>query len=173
MVRIMMKYSFFVGCLSLIILGFSSCGGRTETMEGHTDSARIDSSVIAEEDNGKSEDDDEPPAAADRLFDDFIYAFMHTRSFQLSRIKFPLMNLTDGKDSPVKKEDWKYDKLYSGEDTYMMLFDDVRSTVCEKDTSLHHADVEFIDLGRKRVKQYSFDKEKGKWLLTKIDIVPV
>lgn len=107
-----------------------------------------------------------PPPAADGLFDDFIYNFMRNRSFQLGRITFPLSYTIDGRDSIIRRRDWQFDRLYANRDVYTMIFDDRRSMKLEKDTSLHMATVEWIDLTQNRVKQYHFHKRQGRWLLT-------
>lgn len=110
-----------------------------------------------------------PPPAADGLFDDFIYNFMRSKKFQFSRIRFPLANRTDGVDNPIRKSQWKMDRMYAENSTYTMIFNSHRATQSEKDTSLHHVVVEWIYLEEGRVKQYIFEKLQGQWQLTALD----
>lgn len=110
-----------------------------------------------------------PPTAADGLFDDFMYSFMRNRSFQTERIKFPLTVRTDGKTATLSKEEWKFDRFYSRNDVYTMLFDDEKSVGREKDSNVVHVIVEWIYLDKGRVKQYIFDKYNGRWMMTGVD----
>lgn len=114
-----------------------------------------------------------PPTAADGLFDDFMYSFMRSRSFQTERIKFPLTVKTDGKTTTISKEQWKFDRLYSRNDVYTMLFDDEKSVGREKDSNVVHVVVEWIYLEKGRVKQYIFDKHNGCWMMTGMDSHPL
>lgn len=110
-----------------------------------------------------------PPKAADGLFDDFIYSFMHNPRFQLTRIDFPLTNIIDGVNKPIQRNNWKHDYLYSQLDTYTIIFDSEQSTKAQKDTSLNKVFVEWVYLNKQRVKRYCFEKKEGQWLLTRIE----
>ena len=77
-----------------------------------------------------------PPRAADKLFDDFIYAFMKNDRFQRDRIKFPLANYVDGRNRPIAEKQWKHDYMYSRDDIYTMIFDDEAALDAEKDTAV-------------------------------------
>lgn len=107
-----------------------------------------------------------PPQAADKLFDDFIYAFMKNDHFQLSRISFPLANIVDGRNHPIQRQQWKHDYMFSREDFYTMIFDNKAGEEAEKDSAVHDVTVEWVYLDRNRVKQYIFKKENGAWMLT-------
>ncbi len=106
-----------------------------------------------------------PPAAADGLFDDFAYNFMHNRRFQLSRIEFPLKNVVDGQEHPITREQWHFDPLYANRDVYTMLFEDEAAVKKEQDAAISDVTVEWVYLSQKRVKQYLFSKKNGKWML--------
>lgn len=145
----------------------SACDGDRTRIAGNTGTAAPDTTVV--DTAAQAVDTVMPPAAADGLFDDFVYSFMHNKHFQLQRIKFPLHNTIDGHDTPIDKTRWRHDPLYVHKDTYTILFDNERSMRNEKDTSIHHVTVEWIYLDKGRVKQYHFSKEHGKWMLTAID----
>ena len=108
----------------------------------------------------------EPPRAADGLFDDFIYSFMRNPRFQMARTDFPLPNIVDGTNHPIPRSSWQFDRLYSKQDVYTIIFDNAKSIKAEKDTSLHRVVVESVYLDQKRIKQYLFHKINGLWRLT-------
>lgn len=110
-----------------------------------------------------------PPKAADGLFDDFIYSFMSNARFQLERTDFPLTNVVDGTDSPITRRQWKHDKLFSTLDTYTVIFDSEQSAKSQKDTRLDSVVVEWVNLDKKRVKQFHFRKTNGQWRLTRLE----
>lgn len=106
-----------------------------------------------------------PPKAADGLFDDFVYNYMRNKRFQMERTDFPLPNVIDGKNFPIERDQWKFDRLYSRADTYTIIFDTERDIKAEKDTTLKNVTVEWVNLIGKRVKQYHFAKVDGQWRL--------
>lgn len=110
-----------------------------------------------------------PPRAADKLFDDFIYAFMKNDRFQRDRIKFPLANYVDGRNRPIAEKQWKHDYMYSRDDIYTMIFDDEAALDAEKDTAVHDVTVEWVYLDKDRVKQYHFKKNNGMWQLVSLN----
>lgn len=144
-----------------------ACGG--ETKDAGTAAGTADSLGDTLSADASTPDAANPPASADGLFDDFIYNFMRNRTFQTQRIKFPLKNVTDGRDNPIELRDWHFDPLYSNDEVYTMLFDNDDAVGSEKDTALTHVNVEWIYLDKSRVKQYQFVKERGRWLLAAID----
>lgn len=158
-----MKRIFFVFWTTMCLC---ACGGKDRTEEAipATDSLPADTT---EADTAVAEA--EPPAVADELFDDFIYSFMGNEKFQRRRIRFPLRHTTDGKCTSVAAGRWKFDRLFSGRDTYTMIFHDEAAARNEKDTTIENVAVEWIDLYRNRVKQYLFERQRGKWMLTAID----
>lgn len=110
-----------------------------------------------------------PSKKADGLFDDFIFVFMKNKAFQKERIKFPLNVVKQGIASSIMEKDWKFDPLYSRNETYTIIFDSERSLNDPKRTDLNHVVVEWVYLTKGTVKQYVFDKEQGQWMLTEIN----
>lgn len=125
----------------------------------------VTDTMVVEHDN-----EADPPKSADGLFDDFIYSFMRNRRFQMDRITFPLPNEVDGKNKPIKREDWTFDPLYVKQDVYTLIFDSEKSVKAEKDTARKQVIVEWVYLNKKRVKQYHFNKIDGIWRMTKLEI---
>lgn len=159
------KMRVFIYCLFVMAV-FSGCnnGKTSEPETAGADTLVADSGIVLGDTVQRM-----PPRAADGLFDDFIYSFMRNKDFQLDRIVFPLPNYVDGVNHPVTREQWRFDQLYVRQDVYTLIFDDEKSIQAEKDTSLHHVVVEWVYLGKKRVKQYIFDKVDGLWCLTALD----
>lgn len=154
----------FLGFLAAASL--CACGGkgRDGGTAPHTDS--LPAAAVAT-DTGAP--DAEPPAVADELFDDFIYGFTKNEKFQRRRVRFPLPRRTDGKDELVTAGQWKFDRLFSDQDVYTMIFNDERAARQENDTTVDRVAVEWIDLLASRVKQYLFERTRGRWMLTAID----
>ncbi len=152
----------YLGLLAIVLLAACKNGKPTPQDEAH-DSDSV--ATIADTDAVAVAGD----LAADGLFDDFAYTFMHNKKFQLSRIKFPLPNLVDGKDAPVTAEQWTFDPLYSKDELYVMIFDSEAAVKSEKDTTINHVTVEKINLTAGRVKQYHFTREKRRWMLSRME----
>ena len=112
-------------------------------------------SVIADTVEAEPETDSvtvAPSKKADGLFDDFIFVFMKNKAFQKERIKFPLNVVKQGIASSIMEKDWKYDPLYSRNDTYTIIFDSERSLNDPKRTDLKHVVVEWVYLTQHKVK---------------------
>ena len=104
----------------------------------------------------------------DASFDDFLYNFMRNADFQLSRTKFPLEHIVDGKRSTIEKAAWHHKALHASEPIVTMLFTSRRAMASEKDTSLTSIQVERIDLTKSRFQQYSFQRIRRHWQLTQL-----
>ena len=102
-------------------------------------------------------------------FDDFIIQFCTDSSFQISRIKFPLLYITWDYDidkemaTHITKENYKFDRLFCYSDAYSVFYDNF--------------DCKFRDTGEMVFRwrgftdmdsRYYFKRIKGKWILIKI-----
>ena len=103
------------------------------------------------------------------LFDDFVYSFTKNRRFQLERIAFPLSFTQDGTETKIESKDWKFTPLFTKGGVYTLIFDNLKAISAEKDTAVKHVVVENVYLSRDRVKQYVFDRLRGRWFLTAIN----
>lgn len=159
-------------CLSVLLWLCLACQDRSpkvaEPEAGDSTAVPADTAPLLPADSVP-----EPPKAADGLFDDFIYSFMRSPRFQLARTDFPLPHFIDGVNHPIARSKWQFDRLYSTQEVYTIIFDNAKSISAEKDTSLHHVVVESVNLGRMRVKQYLFHKIDGQWRLTRLNSHPV
>lgn len=159
---VMTRYLF---SLLLILLVVAGCKERTSDPKAIA-LASVDSTAA---DTAEADSIATPPKAADGLFDDFIYPFMRNAGFQRSRVDFPLPNRVFGVDKPIARSAWHHDPLYVKKDVYTILFDSERGIRAEKDTSLRHVTVEWVNLRKDYVKQYLFNKVRGEWRLTGLD----
>lgn len=166
----MNRFYFITTCVLLAACCF---GCQSDHTKSETTDA-VDSTNIKNDSTASitpKEDEETPPAAADMVFNDFIDAFVNNKTFQLSRITFPLPHYIDGKETRIAKENWVYDPIHRDDDVYTMIFDGSNiSKDAEEDTiPLHSFKVERINLDKGRIKQYQFNKEKGAWKLTAIN----
>lgn len=109
-----------------------------------------------------------PPKKADELFDDFAFAFMKNQYFQKQRIDFPLAYIIDGETKRIHRQEWKFDRMYSMEEVYTLIFDSAKGEEKAKDTTLKSVVVEEINIDSLRTKAYRFRKRDGEWRLTAI-----
>ena len=58
--------------------------------------------------------------------------------------------------------------FFMRQDYYTLIFDNAKQMKVVKDTTISHVVVEKIFLSRNSVKQYIFNREEGKWMLTGI-----
>lgn len=144
-----------------------SCGGRGEqpTEESTADSTRIDSVDTVSDSIAETL----PPKRADELFDDFVYGFMKSKRFQVSRIEFPLKKTTFGKVTYIKREQWRHDRLYSAHEIYTRIFADRKAMSAAKDTSINNVIVEDIDIVKQVVKKYIFERKNSEWRLIALE----
>ena len=108
------------------------------------------------------------PSAADELFDDFFFNFAANRKLQMKRIVFPLPVIA-GKDTTfLPKKRWKMDHFFMHQDFYTLIFDNMKQMNVVKDTTINHVVVERINLPRRHVKGYVFNRIRGEWKMTSI-----
>ena len=152
--------------------GMLSCvGGKKHTDAQEASTESVDSMEILADTLLVEEVEEEPvvPASADESFADFLYHFALDEKLQLRRILFPLPYYTDNRKDSVLKEDWKHDPLFSQQEFYTMLYDNLDDAELEKDTASTSVRIEWIDLKAKKMKRYYFERLYGWWKLEAID----
>ncbi len=154
-----------LGCLTSCVGGKKNTDTQEEQMEW-TDSieAMADSLLIEE-----VEEEPVIPVAADESFADFLYNFALDERLQLRRILFPLPYYMDNQKDSILKEDWVHDPLFSQQEFYTMLYDNLDDAELEKDTASTSVRIEWIDLKQKKMKRYYFERLYGWWKLEAID----
>ncbi len=159
--------------IAFILLTFSCNGNKTasDKVENDTDSTATEQTPIDTLEQLISETP--MPKAADELFDDFFFNFAANRKLQMKRIKFPLPVSANGKTQTIEKNAWKTEHFFMRQDYYTLIFNDRRQMAVVKDTSVNHAVVEKIILGKKTVRQYVFDRINGLWMMQAINDTPL
>ena len=130
-----------------------------------TDTASVADTLV----NQTEEELEQPmPVSAEKLFDDFIFNFASSKRLQMERIAFPLKVNSGYKVEEMAKEDWQMERFFMSEGVYTLLFDSEADMDKVKDTSIDEAIVEKIFLEREFVKQYIFNRENGRWMLSEL-----
>ena len=159
--------------VGICLLGWlASCGGgkkhadvQDNWMEAVDSMEIVADTIVVEE----VEEEQEVSTYAERLFADFLYNFATSEKFQLRRILFPLPYYMDNKKDSIEKEEWVHDPLFSQQEFYTMLYDDLDDAELEKDTASTSVRIEWIDLKANKMKRYYFERLYGWWKLEAID----
>lgn len=125
--------------------------------------------VAEEEDTLDLFDEVEVPKSADELFNDFFYSFTSDESFQMSRIRFPLVCNDGDEKLKISRSDWKNFNRFTNLDYYSALYEREIEMGLQKDTSLSHVSVEWIYLHDAYIEKYNFQRVKGVWILMDIE----
>ena len=159
--------------IGICLLGcLTSCGGGKKNTDAHEEQMEWADSIEAMADSLLVEEvEEEPviPVAADESFADFLYNFALDERLQLRRILFPLPYYMDNQKDSIMKEDWVHDPLFSQQEFYTMLYDNLDDAELEKDTASTSVRIEWIDLKQKKMKRYYFERLYGWWKLEAID----
>lgn len=159
--------------VGICLLGWlASCGGgKKQTAVQEEDMVSVDSMEIVADSLLVEEVEEEPevPASADESFADFLYNFALDEKLQLRRILFPLPYYMDNKKDSIEKEEWVHDPLFSQQEFYTMLYDNLDDSELEKDTASTSVRIEWIDLKANKMKRYYFERLYGWWKLEAID----
>ena len=111
-----------------LLVWLASCGGgKKQTAIQEEDMVSVDSIEIVA-DSLLAEDvieEPEVPVSADESFADFLYNFALDEKLQLRRILFPLPYYMDNKKDSIEKEEWVHDPLFSQQEFYTMLYDNI------------------------------------------------
>ena len=164
--RILIVLIVLFGCMC-------ACGGgknKSEITEAVV--VEVDSTITMEDSASYDEwIDEEPelPEKADESFDDFLYNFLVDSQLQITRIVFPLPYYTDDHKDSITNETWEYDQIFSGLESYAVLFDRQSDMELEKDTSQVSIKIDRRDMKSHRLKRYYFERIKGEWMLEAID----
>lgn len=164
----MKTYRFYPILTLLLAVGsmLTSCKNKTEIPAEevfNTDSIAEDTTS---KDSLAEEKIDVPPQKADELFDDFVFAFMKNPYFQKARTNFPLPYTVDGERQSIARKAWVFNKMFSEEEVYTLIFNNIKEEAIAKDTTLKQVTVEEINIDTHRTKSYYFKRSNGEWRLT-------
>lgn len=157
----------FTAYLFVILLFLTACSRKGNDIADE-EIAPTDSVVLADTTDSVEVKEVPVPKAADLMFDDFIYNFMSNKSFQNSRVKFPLSYTAHGETRKIEKKQWTFDSIYANQDIFLMIFPNesaLEKRNTEKTTSV---EVQELDFTRNNIKQYNFNKDEGRWTLSSI-----
>lgn len=150
----------------------ASCSGGKRNADAQEDAGGVlDTMEFVVDTMWVEEEPQEPvvPASADESFADFLYNFALDEKLQHRRIVFPLPYYMDSKKDSIDKDEWVHDPLFSQQEFYTMLYDNLDDAELEKDTALTSVRIEWIDLKAKKMKRYYFERLYGWWKLEAID----
>ena len=120
-----------LGCL--VSCGVGKKNPDVQESQGElTDSVEVVADTLVVE---EVVEEPEVSAYAERSFADFLYNFATSERFQLRRVIFPLPYYMDSKKDSIEKEEWKHDPLFSQQEFYTMLYDELEDAELEKDTA--------------------------------------
>lgn len=114
-------------------------------------------------------DNDDLPKAADELFEDFMYYFASNERLQRRRIAFPVKCDT----GIVAESDWQMDPFFTSMGEYTLIFDSQEQREQVNDTAIDRVVVEKIFFNADSVRQYDFNRNDGRWMLTTINAQPL
>ena len=155
-----------------LLVWLTSCGGgKKQTTVQEEDMVSVESMEIVADSLLVEDVVEEPevPVSADESFADFLYNFALDEKLQLRRILFPLPYYMDNKKDSIEKEEWIHDPLFSQQEFYTMLYDNLDDSELEKDTTSTSVRIEWIDLKANKMKRYYFERLYGWWKLEAID----
>ena len=151
--------------MTSIVLGACNNGGQTSSENNtneSTDSAdeQLDTLHLFEE--------VEPPVSADELFVDFFFNFAADVKYQNQRIKFPLPMKDNNARLDITRDDWQRFNRFKAQEFYSVIYERESDLELQKDTSLSHVCVQWIDLKDAYIEEFNFCRINGKWMLTDI-----
>lgn len=137
--------------------------------EAEIDSARANADTI-----GIDSTEAAPTPAVDELFADFIYSFSTNRSFQFSRIDFPLQTSFNGKPrAAVNRIDWRFDKLYYKHSLHIIILDSERGIQALSGIKTDTVKLEQLLMKRRECRRYTFVRERSGWRLKLLSTIPI
>lgn len=155
-----------VACM--ICFSSAGCSDKKPTVVADSDSVQTDSLEAITDTLDQIIAEAPMPKAADELFDDFFFNFAANRKLQMKRIVFPLPVVNGSDTTFVPKKRWKMEHFFMHQDFYTLIFDNLRQMNVVKDTTIGHVVVERINLPRRHVRQYMFDRMSGQWMMTTV-----
>ena len=155
-----------VACM--ICFSSAGCSDKKPTVVADSDSVQTDSLEAITDTLDQIIAEAPMPKAADELFDDFFFNFAANRKLQMKRIMFPLPIVNGSDTTFVPKKRWKMEHFFMHQDFYTLIFDNLRQMNVVKDTTIGHVVVERINLPRRHVRQYVFNRMNGQWMMTTV-----
>ncbi|MCD8319041.1 MAG: DUF4348 domain-containing protein, partial [Paraprevotella sp.] len=154
----------------LLTVALSACDRKkTASSVDYSEDSVFDSLFVSPDSQSVDSEpsaDEGFPKKVDDIFDDFIFEFSRLKKLQYERVKFPLPVVDHGDTTWITAKQWTYEKVFSHQDYYTLLFNDEELMELEKRTDLKQVDVEPIHLDERTFRICRFERLKGEWLLT-------
>ncbi|MGN0232948.1 MAG: DUF4348 domain-containing protein [Bacteroidaceae bacterium] len=159
-------------CLLLVILLAASCkrgqtGSETDLKDSTwmADTLTSDSLADVEEDMDEAVDENR----VDGSFGDFIFTFIRLPHLQVQRTNIPLPYINaDGVVEDVSDRSAIGDFDFLKGDYYTVLYGSMRELEAEHDETDTLVRVDRVNLEEQCVRTYTFERQKGKWRLTRM-----
>lgn len=153
-------------CSFAVLLSLTACWEKkTDSAEGELGADSLNSQSPAELDLYE----DRPiPKSADANFEDFFYTFTSDDEFAETRMDSGLVDVRDGKETPVDIANWNERHLFKYQELYAFIFTDEEDAQLLKSDSLNSVAVEFVKLDSLTGDRYEFSDSVGKWMMTRI-----
>ena len=155
-----------VGFLLVILL--CSCKSKRAEVASCMDGKVPD--TVSSLPGGMFIEDEARPLEADELFDDFIFNYALDETLQIQRTRFPLPCQYADTLINILEKDWKHDYLFAKQNYYTLFFDNESDMELAGDTTLCDVQVEWISLVEPVKKKFYFVRDRGMWMLEKIDV---
>lgn len=157
----------FLGALFLTQFVLCACNNGSQTSSDETSDKSLDS-ADAVLDTLHLFEEVEPPVAADELFVDFFFNFASDVKYQSQRIKFPLPMKDNDARLDITRDDWHQFNRFKAQEFYSVIYERESDLELQKDTSVSHVCVQWIELKDEYIEEFNFRRINGKWMLTDI-----
>ena len=159
--------------LSLLV-GMVSCTGRkSPASDGETEGLTKEEEDLEWEEDTLVYDipDAVVPETVDESFLDFLYTFMHQRSFQLKRVAYPIeVRDKDGMVTETLGNGRTVSHALSqfSPDNIVLLLKEDQDPYDYMSLMAEHAEIQQIDVRSGVSRSYAFDRRDGEWMFTGI-----
>lgn len=149
-------------------LGLLSCNSKQKADEAWVDSVLQAIDSIPDEQLDFSVDEVPLSDAVDGNFNDFIYAFLHSRQLQSERVGWPL-KVTDSGGEIVRtlrnRGELRKVVFPSSMDYFLFLLDDAKQLEEDAGSMSEEAFVHLVDFNDMRVNRCTYQRKNGIWML--------
>jgi len=160
--------------LSVAFCLLLSCGNRQPSQEAEVPEDSIfvpvedTLAMVPEEEDAVEEVGS--PEHLDASFDDFMFSFVRSSQLQRQRVARDITVIDDeGEEVPLRRTNLGEAFSFLNGEYYTVLYGNVEQIEEEKENPSDVVDVERIDLDSYHVITYTFQQEKGKWMLAELD----
>lgn len=161
--------------LAVIVVSMFSCEGRNQGAKNedseveYEDSLPTDSLQQEEEVLGLNE---ESAPALDGVFNDFLFAYLHSRTLRSQRTAHPLrMEHTSRPTEMIEEFDPEFELSFLSSEYFTTLYGNTSQMQAEDDEEMEEDSIvslQRINLNDGTIRNFQFLREEGQWQLTAI-----